>query len=98
MKRLNFAVIVLSLIAFKPALGDEVTKCFERAWAHTENGGLGLHRGGAIELCQGTTNANQVLRCFERAWAHPANGGGFCERVFEQVGRCNPRPSEVVMA
>jgi len=30
----------------------EVTQCFENAWAHPDNGGLGLNRGQAIDLCK----------------------------------------------
>jgi len=56
-------------------IADEVTQCFEKAWAHPDNGGLGLHRGGAVDLCRGATKAGEVLACFELAWAHPDNGG-----------------------
>lgn len=47
-----------------------VTQCFKKAF---EN--LGLHRGGAIELCKGTNNAIEVTRCYEKAWGNQANGG-----------------------
>ena len=30
----------------------EVTQCFENAWAHPDNGGLGLNRGQAIDMCK----------------------------------------------
>jgi hypothetical protein len=53
----------------------EVLACFEVAWARPDNGGLGLHRGGAVDLCRGATNAAQVTSCFRNAWAHPDNGG-----------------------
>lgn len=41
----------LSLQITSVSAADEVTKCFEKAWGHPENGGLGLLRAGAIELC-----------------------------------------------
>ena len=56
-------------------IAGEVSQCFEKAWGHPDNGGLGLHRGGAIELCQGASNANEVTQCFKKAWGHPDNGG-----------------------
>ena len=33
-------------------IAGEVTQCFEIAYGHPDNGGLGLHRGGAVELCK----------------------------------------------
>jgi len=69
--------IVLFALSLNSAsvIAGEVTQCFEKAWAHPDNGGLGLHRGGAIELCQGASNASEVIQCFEKAWAHPDSGG-----------------------
>lgn len=55
--------------------GTEVSKCYAIAWDHPDNGGLGLHRGGAIELCRGTQNAIETTECFRHAWDHPNNGG-----------------------
>jgi len=55
--------------------GSEVSKCYAIAWDHPSNGGLGLHRGGAIELCKGTKNAMETTNCFRQAWNHPDNGG-----------------------
>ncbi len=63
------------LLFSQSVIADEVTQCFEKAWAHPDNGGLGLHRGGAVDLCRGATKAGEVLACFELAWAHPDNGG-----------------------
>ena len=65
----------LSLQIASVSAANEVTKCFEKAWGHPDNGGLGLHRAGAIELCKGTKNSNEVTKCFEKAWGHPNNGG-----------------------
>jgi hypothetical protein len=71
-----FHIILFALsLNSAPVIASEVTQCFEKAWAHPDNGGLGLHRGGAIDLCQGASNANAVTQCFEKAWAHPDNGG-----------------------
>ena len=53
----------------------EVTQCIENAWAHPGNGGLGLNRSQAVELCSGAANAIVVTQCFENALAHPDNGG-----------------------
>ena len=55
--------------------GTEASKCYAIAWDHPNNGGLGLHRGGAIELCKGTKNAIETTECFRHAWDHPNNGG-----------------------
>ena len=30
---------------------SEVTQCFEIAWGHPDEGGLGLNRGQAVEMC-----------------------------------------------
>lgn len=42
--------IILIFISHS-VIASEVTKCFEEAWRHPGNGGLGLTRGSAIELC-----------------------------------------------
>ena len=70
-------VIVLSAMFLyaQPAMADEVTLCFEKAWAHPNDGGLGMPRGLAVDLCRGATNAKKVTQCYEKAWAHPDNGG-----------------------
>jgi len=44
-------IIPITVFCGQSALADEVTKCFEKAWRHPDDGGLGLNRGGAIELC-----------------------------------------------
>ncbi len=69
-------IIPITLFVYGQAVfADEVTKCFEKAWEHPENGGLGLNRGQAIKLCNGASNAVEVIKCFEKAWEHPSNGG-----------------------
>ena len=57
------------------AIAGEVTQCFEKAWGNPGDGGLGLNRGQAIELCQGASNADEVVQCFEHAWGNPDDGG-----------------------
>ena len=44
MKSLIVVFSALFLYA-QPALADEVTLCFEKAWAHPNDGGLGMPRG-----------------------------------------------------
>jgi len=75
MKHTKYTVAMTALLSIQPVMAEEVTICFEKAWAHPENGGLGLHRGGAVDLCRGATNAIQVTSCFRKAWDHPKNGG-----------------------
>jgi hypothetical protein len=58
-----------------PVVASEVTQCFEKAYGHPDNGGFGLHLGGAKDLCKGTINANGVIQCFAIAYGHPNNGG-----------------------
>ncbi|MGQ2966955.1 hypothetical protein [Methylophilus sp.] len=59
--------IVLLLVLLNPftSSATEVTDCFDKAYAHSDNGGLGLNRGQAIELCNGAKNATEVLVCYE---------------------------------
>jgi hypothetical protein len=71
---LHLFLIALSLNGAS-VVASEVTQCFEKAWGHPDNGGLGINRGGATKLCKGANNANEVIRCFEKAWIHPDNGG-----------------------
>jgi len=48
-----FLVSLFTLfLIVEPVAASEVTQCFEKAWDHPDNGGLGLTRGGAIELCK----------------------------------------------
>jgi hypothetical protein len=44
-------IIPITVFCGQAALADEVTKCFEKAWGHPDNGGLGLNRGQAVSLC-----------------------------------------------
>jgi hypothetical protein len=52
MKYFFFASLFTLFLSGEPVAASEVTQCFEKAWAHPENGGLGLQRGSAIELCK----------------------------------------------
>ena len=54
---------------------NEMAQCFEKAWGHPDDGGLGLNRGQAVELCGGATAATDVAQCFDIAWGHPDDGG-----------------------
>ena len=74
MRRILVVFSAIFLCA-QPALADEVTECFQRAWAHPGDGGLGMPRGLAVDLCRGATNADKVIQCYEKAWAHPGDGG-----------------------
>jgi hypothetical protein len=65
----------LSMLVTGSALANEVTLCFEKAWAHPNDGGLGMPRGSAVDLCRGATDMYEVTQCYEKAWAHPDNGG-----------------------
>jgi hypothetical protein len=76
--------------------GKAVTVCFEVAFSHPGNGGLGLHRGGAVELCKGAADAVKVLSCFEKAWRHPGNGGLGMSRG-DAIQFCNDRPTDRVI-
>ncbi|WP_055871087.1 hypothetical protein [Methylophilus sp. Leaf414] len=53
----------------------EVTYCFDKAWAHPDNGRLGLKGGPAIVFCQAAKNATEVLTCFNIAYKHPDKDG-----------------------
>lgn len=75
MKHLLLLIPVTFFLNGQAVFASEVTDCFEKAWRHPDNGGLGLTRGMAIELCKGTTNASEVIACFEKAWGHPSKGG-----------------------
>lgn len=57
------------------AVASEAIQCFELAWTHRDNGGLGLTRGQAAALCNGASDAIEVAQCYTRAWDHPKNGG-----------------------
>ena len=75
MKHLLLIIPITLFLNSQAVFADEVTKCFEKAWEHPNNGGLGLNRGQAVELCTGASNAVKVTTCFEKAWEHPDNGG-----------------------
>ena len=48
-----FLVSLFTLfLSGKLVAASEVTQCFEKAWDHPDNGGLGLNRGQAVELCK----------------------------------------------
>ena len=50
MKKLLLLLFLMPNLVMEAVAG---TQCFEKAWAHPGNGGLGLTRGHAIELCSG---------------------------------------------
>jgi hypothetical protein len=39
---------------------NEAAICFEKAWGHPDDGGLGLNRGQATTLCSGASTAVEV--------------------------------------
>ena len=49
-----FLLILLFILSLtgKSANANEAIKCFEKAWEHTQMGGLGMTLGSARELCQ----------------------------------------------
>jgi hypothetical protein len=73
--RFVLAIVSAMFLYAQPTLAEEVTQCFEKAWANPGNGGLGMPRGLAVDLCRGSTNAKKVTQCYEKAWANPGNGG-----------------------
>jgi hypothetical protein len=75
MRYLALFIQSIFIVFSQPALANEATKCFEKAWAHPGDDGLGLNRGQATSLCNGATNAVEVIKCFEKAWAHPDDKG-----------------------
>jgi hypothetical protein len=76
--RVRYLVLVVSIVLLfgQSAFANEAAGCFEKAWAHPNDGGLGLPRGLAVELCTGATDAVKVTSCFKKAWAHPNEGLG----------------------
>ena len=75
MKHLLLIMSITLALYVQAVFASEVTKCYEKAWGHPDNGGLGLNRGQATALCNGASNAVEVTACFEKAWGHPDNGG-----------------------
>ena len=70
-----FILVMFALFLNQSALADESTDCFNKAWGHPDDGGLGLTRGQAVEICNGATNVNEIMKCFNKAWGHPDDGG-----------------------
>ena len=69
-------LVVSAVLLFgQPVFANEAIQCFEKAWANPNDGGLGLTRGQAIDLCRGATDAVEVTKCFDKAWANPNDGG-----------------------
>ena len=50
-KHLLLVIPITLFLNCQAVFANEATKCFEKAWAHPNDGGLGLNRGGAIDLC-----------------------------------------------
>lgn len=75
MRAIFFISVSALLTVSNPVAASEPIKCYEKAWAHQDNAGLGLPAGLAVELCSGATDADKVIQCFVKAWAHPKNGG-----------------------
>ena len=75
MKYFFLASLFTLFLIGEPVAASEVTQCFEKAWDHPNDGGLGLIRGQAVELCNGAPNAIEMTQCYEKAWAHPDKGG-----------------------
>ena len=75
---MKYAVLVSLCSLFlvgQPVIASDAAQCYEKAWAHTADGGLGLTVGQANELCGGAADATQVIRCYSKAWGHPDKGG-----------------------
>jgi hypothetical protein len=71
----KFLILLLALFGAESVVANEAIKCYETAWGHPKEGGLGLTAGQAVELCSGTTNANEIIQCYVKAWGNKANGG-----------------------
>ena len=93
-KHLLLVIPITLFLNCQAVFANEVTKCFEIAWAHPNDRGLGLNRGQAVELCNGASNAVEVIACFAIAWEHPDNGGLGLNRG-QAVRLCN-RASDAV--
>jgi len=91
--RVRYLVLVVSVVLLfgQSAFANEAAQCFEKAWEHPNNGGHGLTRGEAVNLCNGATDAVKVTKCFEKAWKHPNNGGLGLTRG-EAVNLCTSSP------
>ena len=75
---MKYAVLVSVCSLFlvgQPAIARVAAQCYEKALTHTADGGLGLTKGQANELCRGAADATQVIRCYSKAWGHPHKGG-----------------------
>ncbi len=68
-------VAIFALFLNQSVLADQATDCFNKAWAHPDDGGLGLTKGQAIAICNGATNVNEIVKCYKKAWGHPEDGG-----------------------
>jgi hypothetical protein len=93
-KHLLLVIPITLFLSCQAVFANEATKCFEKAWAHPNDGGLGLNRGQAVELCNGASNVVEVTTCFEIAWEHP-NTGGLGLNRGQAVRLCN-RASDAV--
>jgi len=51
MKLYFYIFLIAILLNNNSVVASETTQCFEKAWAHPGDGGLGLTSGQAIELC-----------------------------------------------
>ena len=74
-KHLLLVIPITLFLNCQAVFANEATKCFEKAWAHPNDGGLGLNRGQAVRLCNRASDAVEITRCFQKAWEHPNNGG-----------------------
>ena len=50
MKKLLLLLFLIPNLVMEAAAG---TQCFDKAWEHPSNGGLGLTKGQAVKLCSG---------------------------------------------
>ncbi len=79
MKKILF---LMMFIVSSTSFAQEAARCYGVAFAHPSNGGLGLVRIHAQELCVGAENAREVIGCYVTAFAHRNNGGLGLPRGF----------------
>lgn len=68
-------ILSITLFVSQSLLANEIIKCYQIAWGHPQNKGLGLTKGQAIRLCGGTEKASQTIACYSIAWDLEEKGG-----------------------
>lgn len=72
---IRYLIASIAVLFGQPAHADQVTACYEEAWRHPNDGGLGLPRFLAVRLCNSSHDAARTIACYRKAWRHPNDGG-----------------------